>query len=75
MIRFFFRSLLFTSVGQKDVAKISQVPGAPRNDHLARAKLWIVTVTIFCIIFQKQFTSISPVFTRLAMENVLRPNY
>ena len=61
-LRRFF--LVFTYIWQEDLAKISKVLGAPRNVNLARSKTWLVSVTIYCTIFQSQFTSTLPVFTR-----------
>ena len=56
--------LVFTYIWQKDVVKISKVPSALRKVNPARAIAWLVGATIYCTIFQQQFTSNSPVFTR-----------
>ena len=61
MVRLF---LVFTYIWQEDVAKISEVPGAPRNVNPARAMTWLVGVTNYCTMFQQQFTYTLPVFTR-----------
>ena len=36
----------------EDIAKISKVPGAPRNVNPARVITWLVGVIIYCTIFQ-----------------------
>ena len=61
MVRLF---LVFTYIWQKDVVKISKVPGALCKVNPARAIAWLVGVIIYCTIFQQQFTSNSPVFTQ-----------
>ena len=61
MVRLF---LVFTYVWQEDVAKIFKVPRAPHNINLARARTWLIGVTIYCTIFKQQSTSTTPVFTR-----------
>ena len=53
--------LVFTYIWQEDVAKISKVPGAPRNVNPVRE---------YCTIFQ-QFTPTSPVFTQKLVLNKL----
>ena len=40
-------NLLVTYVWQEDVAKISKMPGVPRNVNLTWAKTWQVGVTIY----------------------------
>ena len=61
MLRLF---LVFTYIWQEDVAKIRKVQGTLRKVNPARATTWFVGVTIYCTIFQNQFTSTSPVFTQ-----------
>ena len=43
---------VFTYIWQEDSAKISIVPGTPRNVNPARSITWLVSVTIDCSIFQ-----------------------
>ena len=54
MVRHF---LVFTYIWQEDFAKISKVPDVPRNVNLARSITWLVSVSIYCPICLKQFTS------------------
>ena len=56
--------LLFTYIRLEDVAKITEVPRAPRYVNLARAITWLVGVTINFTILKLQSAYISPVFTR-----------
>ena len=44
--------LVFTYVWQKDVEKITKVPGAPRNVNPAQTITRLEGVTIYCTIFQ-----------------------
>ena len=53
---------LHVCIWKEDLAKISKVPGAPRNVNSARAITCLVSVIIYCTIFQKRFSSTSPVF-------------
>ena len=39
--------VFFTYIWQEDVAKISKVPGTPRNVNLNRAKHWLVSVLFY----------------------------
>ena len=48
MVRLYFWSTL---VWEGDVAKISKVPGAPRNVNPARAITWKLGLTIYCTVF------------------------
>ena len=64
MVRLF---LLFMCIWQEDVAKIPEVPGAPRNANPAREITWLVGVTIYCTFFNK----ISPPSRRLLRDEVL----
>ena len=43
--------VVFTYIWQEDVAKISKVPGAPRNVNSARAITSRLGVTFYCIVF------------------------
>ena len=61
MVRLF---LVFFNIWLEDVAKIPKVSGAPLNVNPALAITWLVGVANYYTIFQKQFTSTSPVFTR-----------
>ena len=56
--------LVFFNIWQENVAKIPKVPGTPLNVNPAQAITWLTGVTIYVMIFQQQFTSTSPVFTR-----------
>ena len=49
MVRLF---LVFTNIGQEDVAIIPKVPGAPSNVYPAPGITWLVDVTIYCTVFQ-----------------------
>ena len=56
--------LVYTYVWQEDVAKIYEVPGAPRNVNPARAITWLLSVTIYCMVFSNYSPpSTSLVFT------------
>ena len=43
--------LVFTYIWHEDVAKLSKVPGAPRNANSARVITWLVGVTIHIVPF------------------------
>ena len=45
-------------------SEVPQVREAPQNFNLLRARTWLLGVTVYSTIFQQQFTSTSPVFTR-----------
>ena len=66
--------LVFTYIWQEDVAKISKVPGAPRNENPARAITWLVGVSNCCTIFQQQLTSTSPVFAHKNLKKLVWEN-
>ena len=55
---------VFSCTWQEDVAKIAKVLGVPRNVNPAQAITWLVGVTNYWTNFQKQFTSILPIFKR-----------
>ena len=57
--------LVFTYIWQEDLAKISKVPGTPCNVNPAQLITWLVSVTIYCTIFNDDFIHLASFYVTI----------